>query len=342
MSRFYELEPTSENYWRAIILFGRNVASYKFALAKSLFDLRGSSNDLILLEDLAPLFAKHLTDHLKLCDKQTTSGSSKFLDICKSFNDGKIDVAELAEWTKKLGFANVIDAFHNVHGDEVGARFFYDERKSSGGIRLSEVFYQIAETSGFHDLNIETEARWRLVETAWELGVSRNVVQVNYDEDSGLLHAFSHALKRVDITSSRAALNGYQKGKCFYCFRDISVDSGADDLADVDHFFPHKLKYCADGKPVDGVANLVLACKDCNRGTDGKFDRIPHINFLDRLHQRNEYLITSHHPLRETLKLQTGITAADRTVFLQDAYNCAKITVPATTWRPEPQAAAVF
>jgi len=64
VSRFYEIEPTSENYWRAIILFGRNVASYKFALAKTLYDLRGSSNDLILLEDLAPLFSKHLTDHL--------------------------------------------------------------------------------------------------------------------------------------------------------------------------------------------------------------------------------------------------------------------------------------
>ena len=29
---------TTEDYWRAIILFGRNVASYKFALARSLRD----------------------------------------------------------------------------------------------------------------------------------------------------------------------------------------------------------------------------------------------------------------------------------------------------------------
>ncbi len=32
MSKFYEIEPNLENYWRSIILFGRNVASYKFAL----------------------------------------------------------------------------------------------------------------------------------------------------------------------------------------------------------------------------------------------------------------------------------------------------------------------
>ena len=38
MSEFYEIEPSLENYWRAIILFGRNVASYKFALAKALIE----------------------------------------------------------------------------------------------------------------------------------------------------------------------------------------------------------------------------------------------------------------------------------------------------------------
>ena len=40
MSKFYEIEPTLENYWRSILLFGRNVASYKFALAKALYDLK--------------------------------------------------------------------------------------------------------------------------------------------------------------------------------------------------------------------------------------------------------------------------------------------------------------
>lgn len=50
ISRFMETAPSLESYWRAIILFGRNVASYKFALAKSLLDIQESS---IALEDLA-------------------------------------------------------------------------------------------------------------------------------------------------------------------------------------------------------------------------------------------------------------------------------------------------
>jgi hypothetical protein len=41
-----------EDYWRGIVLFGRNVASYKFALAASLLELKPASGDLVRLEDL--------------------------------------------------------------------------------------------------------------------------------------------------------------------------------------------------------------------------------------------------------------------------------------------------
>ena len=44
--------PKLEDYWRSIILFGRNVASYKFALAKSLLELQPESGQLIKLEEL--------------------------------------------------------------------------------------------------------------------------------------------------------------------------------------------------------------------------------------------------------------------------------------------------
>lgn len=57
MSRFYEIEPTSENYWRAIILFGRNSASYKFALAKALVGLLSQGKTQISLDELAQPYA---------------------------------------------------------------------------------------------------------------------------------------------------------------------------------------------------------------------------------------------------------------------------------------------
>lgn len=342
MSRFYEIEPTLENYWRAIILFGRNSASYKFALAKAMIDLQSQNKSSFSLNELAEPYAFHLCEHLKSHPKQVTRNQSKFLNNLTQYNNGKSTHSEMIEQTVRFGFNNVIDAFHNVHDGEIGARFFVDKRKSSGGIELTDKFFNLAETRQFQNLGQEVESRWRLVETAWENNISSNLMMIGYESsDQSLIGV--NKLKRVSVTSARPALNGYQKGRCFYCYREIAVNSGNDDLADVDHFFPHKLKSCAEEKPVDGVANLVLSCQDCNRGVDGKFDRIPSIGLLERLYDRNEYLITSHHPLRETLIAQTGNTSKKRESFLQDVYNCATIhTGSHSKWEPRPQASAIF
>ena len=63
---FIDVEPTLENYWPAIILFGRNTASYKFALAKALIDVSlERDSDLISPENFAPSYAMHLCKYLK-------------------------------------------------------------------------------------------------------------------------------------------------------------------------------------------------------------------------------------------------------------------------------------
>ena len=36
---FIDHNPSLETYWRSIILLGRNVASYKFSLAKTLLEI---------------------------------------------------------------------------------------------------------------------------------------------------------------------------------------------------------------------------------------------------------------------------------------------------------------
>jgi len=50
MTLFTEVQPTLENYWRSIILFGRNVASYKFGLGKSLLELSQQGKEIITLQ----------------------------------------------------------------------------------------------------------------------------------------------------------------------------------------------------------------------------------------------------------------------------------------------------
>ena len=339
---FLDTQPTREDFWRAVILFGRNVACYKFALAKCLLNLAQAGKTSIPLTDLAAPFAANVCEHLRLSDKQATSRSSRFLDACRKHNTGQLPADQLADAAARLGFNNVIDAFHVVNQGEISTRFFTDDRSGRlPGIVLTDDLFRLLEGYQGRNFGQEVEARWRLIETAWDLGLAARSLIVEFDPDHERLFALDRAFARRSITSCRDALNGYQKGKCFYCFADVSVRPEAADLADIDHFFPHTLQPHEPKVNLDGVWNLVLACHGCNRGPEGKFSRLPALPYLERLRKRNTFLIESHHPLRETLMLQTGASREDRRGFLQNLYNRSKRML-LHTWQPPHEHAAAF
>ncbi len=335
MPNFLESKPKTESIFRSIILFGRNVASYKFALGKSLLELADQEKTFISLEELAVPFSHHLSEHLKINDKQCTSSSSKFLDKIREYNRGECTKNHLVSSTVKLGFNNVIDAFHVVGKGEVPERFFIDERKERKGIVVTDTLLKLKDNIQFSNFSHEVEARWRLVETAWSLQINPQLLEVRFDSDSNDLYTEFNDFKRTTITSCRDSLNGYQKGHCFYCHRDIVIDGAIAELfADVDHFFPHVLAPEIPEVNINGVWNLVLSCIECNRGAGGKFESIPTVDLLERLHTRNEYLISSHHPLRETIINQTGSTTEKRIEFLQ-SMDQRSIDLIANRWSPK-------
>lgn len=339
MTSFLSHHPSLDGYWRGVVLLGRNSAAYKFALAGALLEKAGNGLSDTTLRDIALPFAGRVAAHLKMADRQSTSASSKFLDACRAFNRGDISEDELAARTVREGFRNVLDAFHVVNGGPIPLRFF----------EFDKLHKRIVFTDSLHDLSggfqarnlpTELEARWRLVETAWELQLPSQMLRVEYVPDVRELFV-SGAARRIAVTSCRDALNGYQKGRCFYCFREIAV-TGDERGADVDHFFPHVLLGAADGAPnINGVWNLVLACRGCNRGASGKFARVPEARLLERLHRRNGFLIESHHPLRETLIAQTGATDKDRSAYLTQVDRLA-IERLLHRWSPADEAEAAF
>lgn len=319
MSNFYKYEPTLENFWRSIVLFGKNTASYKFALAKTLIELDISTSDFIKLEDLAEPYSKHICSHLKHSNKQTTNPSSTFINACKKFNENNISLDSLIEVTKKEGFKYVLDRFHIVNNSPLPRQFYISENKN---IRLTDDFYKLVNSEHNENFLNEIEARWNLVETGWELGISANHLQIEYDEDQQSFCA-NTANKRKSVTSVKNALNGYQKGKCFYCYKYISTLKSSAFLCDVDHFFPHILKSKNFDGYLDGIWNLVLSCKDCNRGENGKFAKVPSILMLEKLYIRNEYLYSDHHLLRETIIQQLGDNSKMRRSNLQKLHEQA-------------------
>ena len=335
MTQFHLITPTLDSRWRAVVLFGRNFASYKFALARSLLELARADAEVIPLEELAIPFSASICEHLKSAPKQILSQSSPFLESCRAFNSGEITKDKLVGVTVQRGFANVIDAFHNVNGAEVGTRFFIDEREAGAGIRITEDLRKLIATMQGGSLPAEVEARWSLVETAWSMGVASHLIEF----DKGDLFVSNN--RRRAVTSCRSALNGYQKGCCFYCFAEFSIAPAHKNLPDVDHFLPWMLSRETQMSGLDGIWNLVLACRECNRGVGGKMARVPSLALLDRLHARNNYLIDSHHPLRETLILQTGAAESDRRSFLQEKFSNA-FTILEHLWEPKPLAASTF
>lgn len=343
MNNFLENDQSLESNFRSVYLFGRNVATYKFAFAKTLLELGSSDKTFVSLEDLSPVFARYMLEHIGEGKRQITSPSSKFINALELYNQQKITWDLLMQVTEKEGFKNVIDAFHNIPNGELNTSFY--EKSLQGkklGITLTDSTYILNESEQRQNLFNEIEGRWNLVESAW---TERNPnLEIKFDEDLEQFfylkpitaERYLHSHERVNLTSVRKPLNGYQKGKCFYCYRSISVESGQPNTCDVDHFIPLSVQYLSKvDMDLNGVWNLVLTCQECNRGdNNGKFARVPHESLLERLYKRNEYLIESNHPLKETIIMKTGKNSKKREEFLKTAFNYAS-SIKSSGWLPK-------
>ncbi|MDB9782830.1 HNH endonuclease [Winogradskyella sp.] len=341
MTNFQVNDPSLESQWRAIILFGKNSATYKFAFAKSLLEIVDSETSSISLKDLSEPFLRNILEHLKKSDKQGNSKSSTFLDGCRSYLSDMLGYPELLQLTEQKGFANVIDAFQNVNGEQVPNPFYHkDYVGKKKQIIITDELLRLKENFHFQNFHQEVDARWNLVETAWNLNINPKLLEVKYDEDNALFFIESELMKRKDVTSVKAALNGYQKGKCFYSSQNISINSKSKTICDVDHFLPHanKIIHSQNGANINGVWNLVLADSSVNRQKSAK---VPEKRFLERLFNRNEFYISSKHPLAETIINQTGYTKEKRKIFLEKHYNLS-IENSIQTWKPNIELIGTF
>jgi len=340
-TKFQINDPSIESQWRAIILFGKNSATYKFAFAKALLQLIEKEKSSISLSDLSIPFANAVVEHLKVSDKQGSAKSSKFLNACRAYLAGNISIEQLYGLTEKHGFVNVVDAFQNVNGGVIPNKF-YDKNYSAGKneIVVTDDLLRIKELYQYRNLDQEVDARWNLVETAWNLNINPNLLEVKYDEQKSLFFMENNLMRRRDITSVRDSLNGYQKGKCFYSYYNISINKNDEDICAVDHFLPHvhKLEFAKRNVNINGVWNLVLANKNVNSEKSAK---IPERRFLDRLYNRNEFYILSKHPLAETIINQTGNTPKKRQQFLEQQYNLA-LSLSIQTWKPKIELLGTF
>jgi len=337
----YVSDPTDElEIFRAIILYGKNTASYKFALGKALIQLAQEQKTFVSFDELAMPFAQSIVEHVKAGKRQTVSASSKFLYGCHLYAENNIDNDQLIHLTKNFGFRHVIDAFPNL-GSEIDNQpaFYHKAVQGQKGIELTDHLYRLVQNTQINNIVEEIEGRWNLVEASWtennpsllieyddvdELFVSRGL------SDRGYLD--SHLRKAV--TAARRPLSGYQKGKCFYCYDDISIEANQPNTAQVDHFLPISFQSRVATKVhlnLNEIWNLVLTCKTCNAS---KSNRTPSIDFLYDLERRNNYYISSKHPLGETIQFLTGKSVQDRRLYLNKVHSIMREVSP-FEWKPK-------
>tara|TARA_B100000959_G_C14880763_1_gene582436 strand:- start:165 stop:1199 length:1035 start_codon:yes stop_codon:yes gene_type:complete len=335
---FSAFNHSPESVWRSLILFGDNDKCYKFALGKTLLHFATLNKDEIIFDDFISVYLDEICDHIKKIPTQGTNAKppGRVLDNCILFNNKKIDKDKLIEIAKSDEWV-VLKKFHLMKKEYVPFKFFDFKKKKykkqyrqNKKIILTDDLLKLNQNAQFNNLLYETESRWNLVENSWHLKIPQRALMIEYNLlDENLL------VNRTNLTGARNGLNGYQKGKCFYCLSDIEIESRNPNLSDVDHFFPLTLEDMGILKNLNGVWNLVLACKKCNRGEFGKFDRLADIKFLEKLEHRNNFLIFSHDPLKQTLIKQTGKDIYSRRKFLNENFQKATQVLIHYNWKPK-------
>jgi hypothetical protein len=174
--------------------FGHDALPANFALGQALLELAAQQRTFVPLAELAVPYAAALCKHLQVEDRQSTSAQSQFLDACRSRNRGDLDAEQFAEATVRLGFANVIDAFHVSRGGQpTQTRFFVDERASRQGITLTDHLLELANGQQAKVLPLEVDTRWNLVQMSWGLRLGTRLM--------------STVLNRCTLTRRCSAMN---------------------------------------------------------------------------------------------------------------------------------------
>ena len=131
-----------------------------------------------------------MVEHARHAPRQAVNPSSAFVSACVGYANGTTTHDALIDEALRSGFTNVLDRFHTVNQVEVPVRLFAkDFKRGSRRIDLADKMMGLAQSPQAANIVAETESRWHLVETAWQTGVSANLLGLAYDEATGLITA---------------------------------------------------------------------------------------------------------------------------------------------------------
>ena len=316
---FFALEPTPLSAWRMAILMGANTRTYKFALGAALLELAREGREAVSLDELAVPYAELMLIHgmdFPQAPNVDDLGEADYLRILTEESEGYAETGivseRLVDATVESVPGMVMQKFHNLRGtDGVPFRFYEIEgRGANRVVRFSPALKEVAANPGRDVVDQELNARWSLVESAFDADVGRSLIGSGLAVSSNSLDLLDK-VRRKPVTGTIPALIGFQYGRCFYC-HDFIDEVGP--FIHVDHVYPFSLmtRMSWSGPDLNSLWNYVIAHDTCNLQ---KSNSLPSEQTVRRLIARNEAVIGSPHPLRRTFELILGNRASQRMNF---------------------------
>lgn len=298
--------------WRAITLYGRNVATYKIALGKVLLDLSAKEKTSVDMPELAEAFLDAYIERLRQPRPQiNVTGRRTLMErIVAGLSSGALQRHQAVEIVAREGFNDVVPRFHTLPVVQLEKLFYVQDGYR---LRIDDSLIGLAKSTAAPELQAELNSRWSLLETAFEPSYTPSELWT----DSKEIY-YGRSFKRRAVTLTRPIIGGYQNGLCFYCGESLG-----DATPHVDHLIPRSFL------GHDEIWNLVLSHDSCNLS---KSDNLPPEDYVLALHHRNEYYIASSHPIKEHLIAATGGTKRAREEFLRGTYDRASLAIP-RKWR---------
>ena len=307
---------SDSDFWRGIILYGLNAATYKIALGKILIELSDQGVEKVDWDLLSKSFFDSYYDRIANrihMPQQSTPGRWTVMEsIVKTHLTGNISKTEAIERVGREAFDNVIPRFQTIGRDkDIVADKFY-EFKLGKELIIKDSLHEIVAHYK-KDLLTEIDARWSLLEGAFSLK------RGNFQLQNDVLDIYlSKGYERTNITGNIPFLKGYQGNTCFYCGENIPEGD-----THVDHVLPRAILNH------DEIWNLVLSHSTCNLN---KSDFVIGPHYVEKLIARNENIMGSNHPWKDKIKTALGSTPGKRKATLKWHYENVKTSLNNNFW----------
>ncbi len=300
---------SSDQYWKAIILYGLNASTYKIAFGKTLLALSGQGSNKISWESLSKEFLHQYQTRLDIENPMPQLGNSSRKTVMERVVDSmrfNLSLDQAISEVGKHAFRDVIDRFDNLVGIEDVKGMFYRFEEGKFIELTDEIF--LIHANHLSEVENELNARWSLLEGAFSM-VGHDYQLAN-DVRSIYLQ---NATERKNLTTQIPFLQGYQGNVCFYCGESLHNTT-----THVDHVLPRQVLQN------DEIWNLVLSHDHCNTS---KLDSIVGLHYIEKLHQRNENIMCSNHPWKKKIEFVLGDSEEKRKSKLLSHYENVKTVI---------------